>query len=52
MKKIIIGFIDMWKTDYQFKILTKSTLSALVSLGFTVFNVMLAIVYKSVWNRN
>ena len=50
MKKIIIGFIDMWKADYQFKTLTISTLSALVSLGFTVFNVMLGIVYKSVWN--
>lgn len=50
MKKIIIGFIDMWKADYQFKTLTTSTLSALVGLGFTVFNVMLGIVYKSVWN--
>ena len=50
MKKIILGFIDMWKADYQFKTLTTSTLSALVGLGFTVFNVVLGIVYKSVWN--
>ena len=50
MKKIILGFIDMWKADYQFKTLATSTLSALVGLGFTVFNVVLGIVYKSVWN--
>lgn len=50
MKKIIMGFIDMWKADYQFKTLATSTLSALVDLGFTVFNVVLGIVYKSVWN--
>ena len=50
MKKIIMGFIDMWKADYQFKTLTTSTLSALVGLGFTAFNVVLGIVYKSVWN--
>lgn len=40
----------MWKADYQFKTLATSTLSALVGLGFTVFNVVLGIVYKSVWN--
>ena len=50
MKKIILGFIDMWKADYQFKTLTTSTLSVLSSLGFTIFNVVLGIVYKSVWN--
>ena len=50
MKKIIMGFIDMWKADYQFKTLATSTLSALVGLGFIVFNVVLGIVYKSVWN--
>ena len=50
MKKIIMGFIDMWKADYQFKTLATATLSALVGLGFTVFNVVLGIVYKSVWN--
>lgn len=50
MKKIIMGFIDMWKADYQFKTLATSTLSALVGLGFTVFNVVIGIVYKSVWN--
>ena len=50
MKKIIMGFIDMWKADYQFKTLATSTFSALVGLGFTVFNVVLGIVYKSVWN--
>ena len=50
MKKIIMGFIDMWKADYQFKTLTTSTLSVLFSLGFTIFNVVLGIVYKSVWN--
>ena len=50
MKKIIMGFIDMWKADYQFKTLATSTLSALVGLGFTVFNVVLGIIYKSVWN--
>ena len=50
MKKIILGFIDMWKADYQFKTLTASTLSALFSLGFTIFNVVLGIVYRSVWN--
>ena len=46
MKKIIMGFIDMWKADYQFKTLATSTLSALVGLGFTVFNVVLRSVYK------
>ena len=50
MTKIIMGFIDMWKADYPFKTLATSTLSALVGLGFTVFNVVLGIVYKSVWN--
>ena len=50
MKKIIMGFIDMWKADYQFKTLATSTLSALSGLGFTVFNVVLGIIYKSVWN--
>ena len=50
MKKIIMGFIDMWKADYQSKTLATATLSALVGLGFTVFNVVLGIVYKSVWN--
>ncbi len=40
----------MWKADYQFKTLATSTLSALVGLGFTVFNVVLGIIYKSVWN--
>lgn len=50
MKKIILGFIDMWKADYQFKTLTTSILSVLFSLGFTIFNVVLGIVYRSVWN--
>lgn len=50
MKKIIMGFIDMWKADYQFKTLTTSTLSVLSGLDFTVFNVVLGIVYRSVWN--
>ena len=50
MKKIIMGFIDMWKADYQFKTLATSTLSVLFSLGFTIFNVVLGIVYRSVWN--
>lgn len=50
MKKIILGFIDIWKADYQFKTLTTSTLSALVGLAFTGFNVLLGVLYKSVWN--
>lgn len=50
MKKIIMGFIDMWKADYPFKTLATSTLSVLFSLGFTIFNVVLGIVYRSVWN--
>lgn len=40
----------MWKADYQFKTLATSTLSVLFSLGFTIFNVVLGIVYRSVWN--
>lgn len=40
----------MWKVDYQFKTLASSTLSAIISLCFTLLNVVLGILYKSIWN--
>lgn len=41
---------DMWKADYQFKTFLFSTMSALIGIGFTIFNAALGIIYKSVWN--
>jgi hypothetical protein len=50
MKKLITYFLDMRKADYQSKTLFFSAFSALVGIGFTLFNAALGILYKSVWN--
>lgn len=52
MKKLIVAFLDMWKADYQFKTLFFSALSALIGIAFTIFNAILGIIYKSVWNAS
>lgn len=41
---------NMWRDDYQFKTAVSSALSALIGLGFTVFNGILGIVYRSAWH--
>ena len=43
---------DMWRDDYQFKTAASSALSALIGLGFTVFNGILGIVYHSAWHAS
>ncbi len=41
--------LDMWRDDYQFKTASSSVLSALIGLGFVIFNGMLGIIYHSAW---
>ncbi len=48
VKKIL----DMWRDDYQFKTAASSALSALIGLGFTIFNGVLGIVYRSAWHAS
>lgn len=43
---------DMWRYDYQFKTAASSALSALIGLGFTVFNGILGIIYHSAWHTS
>lgn len=50
MKKIISFLEGMWKADYQFKTFFFSATSALIGIGFTIFNAVLGIAYRSVWN--
>lgn len=50
MKKLLIVFLDMWKADYQSKTFFFSAFSALIGIGFTLFNAALGILYNSVWN--
>lgn len=44
-----MGFIDMWKADYQFKTLATSTLSVLFSLGFTIGSDMQSMLVLTAW---
>jgi len=50
MSKILSFIEDMWKADYQFKTFFFSAMSVFIGFGFTIFNAVLGIVYKSVWN--
>lgn len=50
MKEKITGFLDVWKADYNFKTYSSSALSALVGLGFTIYNGFLGIYFSSIWN--
>lgn len=49
MNKVIILLKYMYKADYQFKTFFFSALSSLIGIGFTLFNAVLGIVYRSVW---
>ncbi len=49
---LVKTILDMWKDDYQFKTAASSALSALIGLGFVIFNGILGIVYHSVWHAS
>ncbi len=50
MKDYIAHFLDMWKDDYRVKTLSSSALSALIGLGFIIFNGILGVTYRSVFH--
>lgn len=52
MKVRFIQFFRKWKTDYLFKTVSVSVLSIFIGFVFTVYNGVLGILYKSVWNSS
>lgn len=50
MRDRIKRFKEAWKGDYQFSTVTSSAFSALINVGFTLFNGVLGIVYQSLWH--
>ncbi len=49
---LVKSLLDMWRNDYQFKTAASSALSALIGLGFTIFNGILGIIYHSAWHAS
>lgn len=50
MKDRIKDFLRSWREDYHFRTVYTARISALITFGFTVFNGVLGILYRSVWN--
>lgn len=50
MKQRIKELKETWKSDYFFSTVVSSTISALVSTAFTLYNGVLGIVYQSLWH--
>lgn len=50
MKETIKSFIAAYKSDYGFKTLASSTLSAVIGIAFTFYNGFLGAFYSSIWN--
>lgn len=46
----MIPYLDRWRADYQFKTFFTSACSALLGIGFAVFNGALGFIHRSVWN--
>lgn len=50
MKQRIKELKETWKSDYFFSTVVSSTISALVSTAFTLYNGVLGIIYQSLWH--
>lgn len=50
MKDKIKGFLRSLREDYHFRTVYTARISALITFGFTIFNGMIGILYRSVWN--
>lgn len=50
MRELLSSFLDMWREDHRFKTILSATASWLINIAFTIFNGVLGILYRSVWN--
>ena len=50
MKDRIKDFLCSLREDYHFRTVYTARISALITFGFTVFNGVIGILYRSVWN--
>lgn len=50
MKDRIKDFLRSLREDYHFRTVYTARISALITFGFTVFNGVIGILYRSVWN--
>ena len=50
MKGRIRDFLHILREDYHFRTVYTARISALITFGFTVFNGVIGILYRSVWN--
>ena len=50
MKDRIKDFLRFWRENYHFRTVYTAMISALITLGFAIFNGVIGILYQSVWN--
>ena len=50
MKDRIKDFLRSLREDYHFRTVYTARISALITFGFTIFNGVIGILYRSVWN--
>ena len=50
MKNKTKDFLHSLREDYHFRTVYTARISALITFGFTVFNGVIGILYRSVWN--
>lgn len=50
MKDRIKNFLHSLREDYHFRTVYTARISALITFGFTVFNGMIGVLYRSMWN--
>ena len=50
MKNRIKDFLCSLREDYHFRTVYTARISALITFGFTVFNGVIGVLYRSVWN--
>ena len=50
MKDRLKDFLHSLREDYHFRTVYTARISALITFGFTVFNGVIGILYRSVWN--
>lgn len=50
MKDRIKDFLRSLREDYHFRTVYTTMISALITFGFTVFNGVIGVLYRSVWN--
>lgn len=50
MKDRIKDFLRSLREDYHFRTVYTTRISALITFGFTIFNGVIGILYRSVWN--